>query len=329
MFSQMRRWKKTILQVCVAFFVILVLLAFLLPDEQEEKTAEECCRRRRSRHRSAFGPIFLVVLMLSAPDDRHRRDAIRQTWLNFLTSDCRAYFAIGIHGVSQSKLDVLHSEMNEHKDLLLLPDVTDTYRSLTDKLVAAFTWLIDNVEFSYAFKADQDTFARVQVIAEELHGRKSEELPLYWGFFDGRARVKHAGRWAESSWVLCDRYLPHARGGGYVLSAKLVDYIANNAAVLQRFASEDISVGVWMAPLVIERRHDPRFDTEHVSRGCHDSYIVTHKQDPAALQMLYANLLDMGRLCGHNGQFRRRLSYIYDWSVPPSRCCIRNDTNIP
>jgi len=141
--------------------------------------------------------------------------------------------------------------------------------------------------------------------------------------------VKHLGRWAESSWVLCDRYLPHARGGGYVLSAAIVEFIANNAAVLRRFSSEDVSVGAWTAPLNVERRHDPRFDTEHISRGCHDSYIVTHKQDLTALRTLYRNLLETGRLCGHNGQFRRRLSYIYNWSVPPSLCCIRNDTSIP
>ena len=279
--------------------------------------------------RSALGPTFLVVLILSAPGERDGRDAVRQTWFNFLPSDCRAYFAVGTRGTLQSQLNELHLEMTEHSDLLLLPDVTDMYSSLTNKLVAAFTWLIDNVEFSYVFKADLDTFAHVQVIAEELHRRKSDERPLYWGFFDGRARVKNKGRWAELSWFLCDRYLPHARGGGYVLSAEIVHFVASNAAVLRPFSSEDVSVGVWTAPLDIDRWHDPRFDTEHVSRGCHNSYIVTHKQDPAVLRTLYKNLLETGRLCGHSGQYRRRLSYIYDWSVPPSLCCVRNDTSIP
>jgi len=327
----MRTWKKATLSVCAAFFMVLAMLSFLVPDddEREEETAEDCCRRRRSRHQSILGPTFLITLILSAPDDRDSRDAVRQTWFKFLPSDCRAYFAVGTRGMSKSKLDVLSSEMIDHSDMLLLPDIADTYNSLTDKLIAAFVWLIDNVEFSYIFKADLDTFARVQVIAEELRGRRSDEQPLYWGFFDGRARVKNTGRWAEFSWTLCDRYLPHARGGGYVLSASIVDFVANNAAILRRFSSEDISVGVWTAPLVIERRHDPRFDTEHVSRGCHDSYIVTHKQDSAAVRTLYKNLLETGRLCGNNGQYRRRLSYTYNWSVPPSLCCIRNDTSIP
>ena len=169
----------------------------------------------------------------------------------------------------------------------------------------------------------------IQVIAEELRARTSDARPLYWGFFDGRARVKRSGRWAEPSWTLCDRYLPHARGGGYVLSAAVVSFVARNARALRRFTSEDVSVGAWTAPLDLERRHDPRFDTEHASRGCHDAYTVTHKRDPAALRTLYRNLLDTGRLCGRDGQFRRRLSYVYDWSVPPSLCCVRNDSSIP
>ena len=325
----MRHWKKTSLSVCAAFFTILALLSFLIPDDElEEETAEDCCRRRRSRHLSVLGPTFLVTLILSAPDDREGRDAIRKTWFNFLPSDCRAYFAIGTRGMAQLNLDSIYSEMANHPDIMLLPDIADTYNSLTDKLIAAFTWLFDNVEFSYILKTDLDTFARVQVIAEELHGRMSEELPLYWGFFDGRARVKNSGRWAELSWNLCDRYLPHARGGGYVLSASIVEYVANNAALLRRFSSEDVSIGVWTAALNIERRHDPRFDTEHVSRGCHNSYIVTHKQDADALHALYKNLLETGRLCGER-EYRHRLSYVYDWSVPPSICCFRNDTSIP
>ena len=328
---EMRRWKKTAALVCVTFFAVLVLLELFSPsdEEREEEVSEDCCRRRRSRHQSALGPPFLVVLILSAPGERPGRDAVRQSWLKFLPGDCAAYFAVGTRGLPQSAFELLQSEMASHRDLLLLHNITDSYETLTEKLIAAFTWLIDNVQFSYVLKADLDTFALVNEIADELHRRRFGELPLYWGFFDGRAQVKRAGRWVESSWNLCDRYLPHARGGGYVLSAEIVDFVANNAAVLRRFASEDVSVGVWTAPLEIERRHDPRFDTEHVSRGCHNAYVVTHKQNSSAQHRLYRNLLTTGRLCGTNGEFRHRLSYVYDWSVPPTQCCVRNDSKIP
>jgi len=87
----------------------VALLSLLVPDDddpdEEEAADEDCCRRRRSRRRSALGPTLLVVLILADPDNRSGRDAVRQTWLNFLPNDCRAYFAVGMSS-SRCKLTV-------------------------------------------------------------------------------------------------------------------------------------------------------------------------------------------------------------------------------
>ena len=40
--------------------------------------------------------------------------------------------------------------------------------------------------------------------------------------------------WAEPDWFLCDKYLPYARGGGYVFSQRIAKFIADNSAILQR-----------------------------------------------------------------------------------------------
>ena len=78
---------------------------------------------------------------------------------------------------------------------------------------------------------------------------------LYWGFFDGRAPVIRGEkeRYRETEYVLCDRYIPYALGGGYVLSANIVGFLADNAAVLKPYRAEDASVGTWLAPLKIHR----------------------------------------------------------------------------
>ena len=94
------------------------------------------------------------------------------------------------------------------------------------------------------------------------------------------------------------------------------------------YNSEDISVGVWVAALAnVNRLHDPRFDTEYVSRGCSNSYLVTHKQDEQAMRNLFSNLKQTGNLCVK--EYKTRKSYIYNWNVPPSKCCIRSDSDIP
>jgi galactosylxylosylprotein 3-beta-galactosyltransferase len=135
--------------------------------------------------------------------------------------------------------------------------------------------------------------------------------------------VKSAGKWRESAWELCDYYLPYALGGGYILSADLVHYVRINAGYLKTWQSEDVSLGAWLAPVDVRRTHDPRFDTEFKSRGCSNKYLVTHKQSLEDMLEKHQTLQRDGKLCKE--EVRVRLSYVYDWGVPPSQCCQRKD----
>ena len=65
------------------------------------------------------------------------------------------------------------------------------------------------------------------------------------GFFNGNAPVFKRGPWKETKFLLCDRYLPYAAGGGYILSHDLVAFIASNSRYLQLYDNDDVSVGVW------------------------------------------------------------------------------------
>lgn len=69
--------------------------------------------------------------------------------------------------------------------------------------------------------------------------------------------------------------------------------------------------------------HDPRFDTEYKSRGCNNKYIVTHKQSIEDMLEKHQTLAKEGKLCKE--EVKLRLSYMYDWGVPPSQCCQRKD----
>uniref|UniRef100_A0A0K0CXF5 Hexosyltransferase n=1 Tax=Angiostrongylus cantonensis TaxID=6313 RepID=A0A0K0CXF5_ANGCA len=186
---------------------------------------------------------------------------------------------------------------------------------------------------------------------------------LYWGFLDGRAKPIRKGKWRETDWILCDRYLPYQLGGGYVLSFELVRFLAMNARLFKLYKNEDVSVGAWLAGLDIKYIHDPRFDTEWKSRGCNNEYLITHKKSAADMEKLYSNVVSFSKIFGENlyvhlifstllpvyegceeaiviiqvnlrvlcdKEFRIRDSYVYDWSALPSECCRRkNGTNIP
>ncbi|KAK3097756.1 hypothetical protein FSP39_012856 [Pinctada imbricata] len=273
--------------------------------------------------RSVTAVLFIVIM--SAPKNLQRRDTIRETWGKNLPKTVKLQFVIGHEGLDRETKEEIARENLIHHDVLPLENLIDSYANLTLKLLETLKWVDRMVDFQYFLKADEDTLIRVDKILLEVQKLPSERL--YWGFFDGRAHVKKAGKWVEKNWVLCDRYLPYAVGGGYVISNDLVHYIASNWKLLRLYNSEDVTLGAWLAPLDIERRHDTRFDTEYKSRGCRNSYLITHKHTDLQIHQLYNNILNSGQLC--TKEFQVRNSYIYNWNVLPSNCCIRNNSAIP
>lgn len=269
---------------------------------------------------------FLFVAILSSPNSITLRDTIRNTWLRLGNRNrIRHKFFIGSDGLAATVLERLKLEKSAYGDIVTLNDFKDSYDVLSLKLLEVFKWIAKNTDTAYVLKVDDDSLARIDLIADHLS--EKPKGPLYWGFFSGNAPVFRKGKWADEEWFLCDRYLPYARGGGYVLSADLVRFAASNADILRAYKSEDVSVGVWLAPLKITRDHDPRFDTEYRSRGCFNAYLVTHKQTEQMMKQKYNSLKQNGVLCPM--EVRTRYSYAYNWNVSPSKCCIRNDTKLP
>nr|CAD7407476.1 unnamed protein product [Timema cristinae] len=269
----------------------------------------------------------------SGPTNIKQRETIRDTWLKLIENvdSIKHYFVIGSSNLSRETFVSIKQEQHFNNDLVVLPNVVDAYHNLSKKILETFVWL-DNSNFTYNFvlKCDDDSFIQIKDLFTELkHYHIQNKLhKLYWGFFNGRAQVKKRGKWKEYNWILCDYYLPYALGGGYVLSEPLVNFIATNAHQLRLFQSEDVSVGVWLASVSgIERRHDPRFDTEYISRGCSNSYLVTHKHNTEDMVQLFRTIQSKGLLCLE--EYKKRYSYIYNWEAPPSQCCIRNNASIP
>ncbi|CAK9818268.1 Beta-1,3-galactosyltransferase 6 [Anthophora plagiata] len=218
--------------------------------------------------------------------------------------------------------ETLHSEEQKFNDLLLLSRLPDSYGTLTKKVLYAFKEIYEYFNFDFLMKCDDDTFVLIHKILKELDKweNKGTKKELYWGFFNGRAQVKRSGPWKEMDWILCDYYLPYALGGGYILSYNLVKFIASNADILKLYKAEDVSVGLWVAPLAnIERKHDVRFNTEYRSRGCSNQYIITHKQTIENMKNMHEYYQASGALCVK--EIRNRMSYRYNWTVPPSQCC--------
>lgn len=258
--------------------------------------------------------------------------AVHRPLLKELNVNILHYFAIGTDAMPFAELDSLTKEHFKYKDLLLLNNLSDSYTNLTNKLLQSLG-AINNIQtFKYLLKVDDDTYVKLDYLLEDLHeydsflSKKQFSVnfmrpELFWGYFNGRATIKSRGQWKEKNFNLCERYLPYALGGGYVISKNLVHYIAKNAHTLSRYVSEDISMGIWLSSFRnIYRKHDVRFDTSYLPRKCRAYHIVLHKRTVNDMRDLYR-----GQLCtfkhANDTSVQRLPEYYYEWDLPQTQCC--------
>uniref|UniRef100_A0A1B6LE51 Hexosyltransferase n=1 Tax=Graphocephala atropunctata TaxID=36148 RepID=A0A1B6LE51_9HEMI len=336
-FLAFNKMKLRDLFISVGSFILgsVVTVNFVSLSMNEKSKGNHCTEESEEALRNAkdiklFSSInyFLLIIVISGADNILQRSAIRETWglFNKDLADVQYFFIIGSQGLSDEKISKLKKEQIKYNDLFLL-SVADSYTTLTRKVLHSFVWFDTEFNFKYILKCDDDSFVFLPKVVSDLQNNLAKYEHLYWGYFDGRAHIKQVGKWKETNWFLCDRYLPYALGGGYVLSRSLVHFIRQNQQILGTYLSEDISVGAWLSPLNVTRLHDVRFDTEYMSRGCNNSFLVTHKQSPENMRVLYSTFINSGKLCVKETKTRK--SYEYNWNVLPTKCCVPEDLPDP
>ena len=208
-------------------------------------------------------------------------------------STCR--FVLGGSGINPDKLHQLEIESSKHQDMIILPTVTDSIYTLTQRTLYGLTYTYEHFKFDYILKCDDDDFIDVLRLATELHKRPSKGH-FYWGAFRGHAPILYWGAYREINWSICSTYLPYTYGGGYILSRDLIQLLVESEPYLKHYRSEDVAVGTWLAPYNFERKHDSRFNTRIFVKGCKWLYLVSHKVSPSTMYSLQSSLKEEGSL---------------------------------
>ena len=273
---------------------------------------------------------LLLLLIDSSPRSTELRNTIRATWLSDHNKQDKYVhrFVVGTANLKPVDMHNLACENQEYGDLLLLDNIDDPVKSMdwssSEKLIEAFLWALDNVVFTYVFKTNHATYVVLDPIVKELEERESR-LPqndLLWGFFAGGVQATKEGRLSEKNWLLCTHYLPFPQGGGYVMSHNLVSMLGMLSEDLQHYGHDDIALGVWLSPFNgIDKKHDVRFNTGYSSRGCNNAYLVTSRETSQSMFQRYSTFKKTGVVCQE--EYSSRLSYVYNWTVSPNRCCMR------
>ncbi|XP_064400177.1 beta-1,3-galactosyltransferase 6-like [Halichondria panicea] len=244
----------------------------------------------------------LLVMVISTPENRARRDVIRKTWVGSYVEHKKKFavkFVIGALDLNVNETESLISENKTFGDVLLLTDHLDSYKNLTRKVLHTFVWVDKNTNYSFVLKLDDDSFPKLDQIELELKKRTNRK-PLYWGLVASRGTPMKEGPWAEPHWNLCDTYLPYALGGGYVLSKDLIHRIAINAHGLTLYNNEDVSVGAWISPFNLERKNDKRFRADMQKNWHHDQckdYLLVHHLSIEDAKKTHEIMKNKGVLC--------------------------------
>jgi len=262
----------------------------------------------------------LLIMIVSAPGNIKQRTAVRQTWLSSHHSEIRGFFVIGVKDLSAQVQQSLDEEKNEFEDMVFI-NMVDSYTALSEKVLSMMSYAEEHFTSNLLMKCDDDTFINIYMLAKEIKKRTYQDDMLYWGYFDGRAPVFKKGKWAENDYNLCDRYIPYALGGGYILGWEIVKHLSRSSHILKEFRNEDVSLGTWLAGVDVHRIHDERFDTEWKSRGCVNNYLVSHSISPDDMVKLWSRISSGQSLCSK--EVITRPSYSYNWDLPPSQCCVR------
>ena len=215
----------------------------------------------------------VVVLVLSARNHFHRRQAIRDTWakghdnvyfvvgaacpiplqarLNTLKCQGRPAGANNIFGKRhidylQQEHEQLIAENENYRDIIVAPS-PESYISLPNKLKYGYDFVIRYcLQAQWIVKTDDDFYARVEALPgflQELNASVPTVVGkiLWWG-----DPVRRQGKNAEHDYKK-KRYPNFPLGSyGHVVSRPIAEYVAMNKYHLFEYQGEDTSLGIWL-----------------------------------------------------------------------------------
>ncbi|XP_010163400.1 putative UDP-GlcNAc:betaGal beta-1,3-N-acetylglucosaminyltransferase LOC100288842 [Antrostomus carolinensis] len=225
--------------------------------------------------------IFLLVLVCSSPENRTRRNVIRQTWGN--VTDARGYavltlFALGKPASVTTQLEI-DEESQKHRDIIE-GSFIDSPETQTQKMLMSVEWTVTFCPHArYVLKTDEDMFVGIPSLAGYLLSLTQLE-DVYVG------RVVHHGvpdrDPASPGFVPTHQYSEefypdYCDGSAFVMSQDVARKVYVAAKEVPVSVPPDIFVGICAKKAGITPIHSSRFSGEkHISYNrCCYKFIFT------------------------------------------------------
>ena len=244
----------------------------------------------------------LMFVVMSTPNDigARKRSVVRESWpLTTIYKPPSAVhviltFVLGTSGLPKQRLLELDKENASFGDLLMLKNHRDTYKTLTKKVQLGMQWADRNADFDYLIKTDDDVVVLLDKMEYALRHMGCPQR-LYWGGILRNIFVQSEGKWKETNWTICEKYLPYATGNGYVLGRQLVRALMKYGDHLRLYANEDVTVGAWLAPYNHTTESLGYFS---LVPTCSTDAILVHQEGSILkLERAAKKLISTGKLC--------------------------------
>ena len=236
----------------------------------------------------------LAICIVSHPKNFEQRQTDRDTWLQYVKTspltpalnqltiaqkESVVYrFVIGTV-LNETLESQLQEEQRIHKDILRVP-VHESYANISVKMLEFFEWAGSEIQPTWVFKADDDSFVRLDRLVNDLHTNRTQT-----GLYMGKV---WSGSPVESSidhFSPYERYPPFCAGAGYVFSSDILHFIIRNTPVLHRFPIEDVGIGMVVNTLDMKATNNPYFHSQ--PEGCDDNMIVQNPATPDQMRIAF------------------------------------------
>ncbi|ORX53962.1 hypothetical protein DM01DRAFT_1041026 [Hesseltinella vesiculosa] len=289
--SQDIHYRSTVVRVLVLPLMVVLFItmfAMLFQVAHMRQTAAPTHMQVDAKPHPAFshqpGNTRVMVFVLSAwtPKSYEKRRVFRETTMQLIADadpnvTFHVEFVIGQPPTEQVRATMnakIEQEIAEFNDLKIL-DTSDKYEDLSEKVYTAMEWM-DQYQFDYLMKTDDDIFIRWDTISKELRAMGKQQRYwqglAYWNIPPIRdARNKNS----EMDYTL-PIFPPYTAGALYILSRDVVRLIAGVGGPRLFVKNEDQNLGIWLFPFNIRPIHDRRIQQID---ACEEDMIAKHFGD--------------------------------------------------
>jgi len=231
------------------------------------------------RYESDASKYFVTFLIKSAIKNGIRRNLIRETWGSVESIDRQRFGVVFMIGKSEDKNyeKILRKENNLFGDILQ-SDVSDSYRSLPEKVLSGFKFIAiqKEIKTDYIVTTDDDCYVSLPQFYE-VFKNKTKMNNIHCGFSYGEAekplRDKSSKYYISKYTYSGDLYPPFCHGGMTVVSQNHLTKLYETSLVTEKgdFFLEDVYIYGILREKYFEKTNNNKFTIKSVAGNFFDS----------------------------------------------------------